>query len=205
MEMTEVNQSFDDKVRRGIFDPVARFVMNYPDAEDRVQDAVCQTWWMYRRYALENDVVLDDALLVNKCRWVVTDLDRRFMGKDGASCRNQDVHAPSAYRDGRVELLRIDGLDDDGSEEDRSLGIGYAEAAAGDPTRKVISALDLEAWLGELTFRDRALMERKAAGFSTTQTASDLGLNYGVAYRKEKQLGLELAARAGVRIDRDRS
>jgi len=201
MQLTEVNQAFDDKVRRGIFNPVGRFVAHREDAEDRVQDAVCQTWWMFRRYALDKDVVLDDALLVNKARWVVTDLNRRFVGADGASCRNQDVMSPAAYRDGKVEVLRIDGLDDDNAEEDRSLGFGYAEAAAGDPTRKVISALDLEAWLGELTHRDRALMERKAAGFSTTQTASDLGLPYQFTWRREKQLGRELAERAGLNVD----
>jgi len=201
MQLTEVNQAFDDKVRRGIFNPVARYVMNHPDAEDRVQDAVCQTWWMFRRYAVEKDTVLDDALLVNKARWVVTDLERRFVGKDGATCRNQDVHATTAYRDGRVELLRIDGFDDSTAEEDRSFGIGFAEAAAGNPERKMNSALDLEVWLGGLSHRDRTLMERKAAGFSTTQTASDLGLTYGVAYRREKQLGRELASRVGVRVE----
>ena len=202
--MTKVNQTFDDKVRRGIFNPIARFVTNHADSEDRVQDAVCQTWAMYRRYAVEKDTVLDDALLVKKASWVVTDLARRFVGKDGASCRCQDVHSQAAYRAGNVELLRLDCIDDDGAEEDRSISFGYAEAEAGNPAHKLNSAIDLEAWLGGLTHMDRSIMEAKMAGFTTTQIASDLDLTYGVAYRKEKQLGHELAARAGVRIERDR-
>ena len=205
MEKDAVNEAFSKKVKRGIFNPVARFVMYDVDGEDRVQDAVCQTWAMYQRYALEKNIVLDDALLVNKCRWVSTDYERRFVGKDGASCRCQDVLSPAAYRDGKVEVLRLDGLDDDNAEEDRSLGFGYAEAAAGNPERKMNSALDLEAWLGELTHRDRTLMERKMAGFSTTQIASDLDLPYQFTWHREKQLGLELAARAGVRIERGRT
>ena len=204
METTEVNQTFDDKVRRGIFKPIARYVTKHADAEDRVQDAVCQTWAMYRRYATDKGVVLDDALLVKKASWVVTDLQRRFVGKDGATCRCQDVHSQAAYRAGNVELLRLDCIDDDSAEEDRGISFGYAEAEAGNPTHKLNSALDLESWLGGLTHMDRTLMERKMAGFSTTQTAFDLDLPYNVAYHKEKQLGLELAARAGVRIGRER-
>jgi len=202
MELSAVNEQFSDLVRAGVFAPVARHLMHRPDAEDRLQEGTAMAWQMFARRAVEKDEVLPTPYLVNKCRWSACDLNRRLVGADGASCRNQDVMSPAAYRDGKVEVLRLDGLDDDNAEEDRGLGFGYAEAAAGSPERKMNSALDLDAWLGELTHRDRALMERKAAGFSTKQTASDLGLPYHVAWHREKQLGQELASRAGVRVGR---
>ncbi len=51
-------------VRSGMFEPVARWIIG-PDAEDRRQDGVCQTYEMFERYALERDKVLDDAILVH--------------------------------------------------------------------------------------------------------------------------------------------
>jgi hypothetical protein len=43
---------FDKKVRNGTFNPVARR-LPADIAEERLQDAVCQTFEAYRRYALE--------------------------------------------------------------------------------------------------------------------------------------------------------
>jgi len=45
----ELRRTFGHKVRKGIFKPVARFLPKHPDPEDRLQDAVWQTWAMYRR------------------------------------------------------------------------------------------------------------------------------------------------------------
>ena len=42
--------------------PVMRSVANIASAEDRLQDAICQTWETYRRNALDEDVIMDDAL-----------------------------------------------------------------------------------------------------------------------------------------------
>ena len=119
----------------------------------------------------------------------------------GRRRRSQDVLDPRAYRDGKVQVLRINGIaDDQNAEGDKSLQVGLAEEMAASPERKINSAIDLEAWIGGLTFRDQALMERKMAGFETSQTAHELGLPYGRTWRREKQLGQELAQRAGVRI-----
>jgi len=202
MTELEVNQAFDQKVRRGIFRPVARHLTNEATAEDRLQDAIAQTWWMYRRYATEKGKILDDGILVHSCRQRAVDLDRRFVGKDGATCRNHDVYDPRCFRDGNVEVYRIDGVhDDDSPEGDRQVQIGWAEAMAANPGRKIRSAIDLETWIGELTYRDRYLMTQKMAGFSTAQIAADLNLSLGTVHQKLKKLGLELAARACVCID----
>jgi len=198
----ELNRRFEEKVRRGIFNPVKRYLINESTAEDRWQDAVAQTWWMYIRYATDKGVILNDALLVNKCRWVACDLARRFVGKDGASCRNQDVYDPRAYRDCYVEVYRIDGVhDDDCPEGDRQVQIGWAEAMACNPGRKIRSAIDLQAWVGNLSHMDRCLMEQKMAGSPTSQIAADLDLSINTAHQKLKKLGLDLAARACIHID----
>ena len=196
----EVNSQFEQKVRDGMFRPVARFLTNIPAAEDRLQDAVCQVWWMYRCYAIERGVILDDAILVRKCRWHACDLARQFV-PGGRRRRSQDVLDPRAYRDGKVQVLRIDGaLDDQSAEGDRPLQVGLAEEMAASPERKMNSAIDLQQWVGDLVFRDQALLERKMEGFETTQIAHELGTPYGVTYRREKELGQELAQRAGVLI-----
>lgn len=202
MTDTEINQAFDHKVRKGIFNPVARYLTNLATAEDQLQDAICQTWMMYRRYADEKGVILDDALLVKKCRWVASDLDRRFVGKNGATCRNKDVYDPRCYRDGHVMVYRLDGIDAESGESDRALEIGLAEAMAASPERKLNSAMDLEEWVGELSHRDRGLMEMKMAGYPTSRVASELDQTYYSVRKRERELGFELAGRAGVWIDR---
>lgn len=207
MTETEVNRAFDAKVRRGIFAPVARFLRNSSTAEDQLQDAVAQTWLMYRRYALEKDRVLDDGVLVHSCRQRAVDLRRRFVGKNGATCRNRDVLDPRAYRDGRVEVLRFDGMCDAQSAEcDHEIPIGYAEALAANPARKIRSAIDLRRWLGQLCHRDRCILERRMAGYPLGQIAAELGMSTSSVFARAKALGLELAARAGVcvRLDRER-
>ena len=103
MTQEEVNSAFADKLNRKIFHPVKRHIKIDHEAEDRWQDAVAQTWAMYSRYARDKDTVLDDAILVHSCRQRATDLGRRFVGNMGASCTNQDVLDPRAYRDGHVK------------------------------------------------------------------------------------------------------
>ena len=200
MTESEVNLEFTDKVRRGMFNPVQRHLTDPILAEDRLQDAICQTWRMYRSYALDKGKVLDDGILVHSCRQRATDLARAFVPAGGRQ-PSLDVMSPVAYRAGKVEVLRLDGIN---LENDNDLPwcpqVGWAEEEALRPERNLNSALDLEAWLGDLTHRDRHLLEAKAAGIDTTQIAADLGQPYGVVYRRQKKLGRELAARAGVRI-----
>lgn len=200
MTSKEINEAFTAKMKKGIFQPVARHITNLSNAEDRLQDAVCQVWAMYKRYA-KRGVILDDAILVKKCRWSACDLGRHFVPADGC-WRNRDVLDQRAYRDGHVQVLHIEGvLDDQNVEGDRSLQVGLAEELAASPERKMNSAMDLRKWVGGLTFRDQAIMQRKMEGFTTTEVAAELTQPYLVTYRLEKRLGMELARRAGVRIN----
>jgi len=98
MTQEELNEQFTDKIKRGIFRPVDRFISDRSEAEDRLQDGICQTWEMFKRYGTEKGVVLDDAILVHSCRLRATDPARRFGGANGATCRNQDVLDPRVYQ-----------------------------------------------------------------------------------------------------------
>jgi len=202
MNQQQLNEVFEDKVRRGIFDPVRRHIRIEHEAEDRWQDAVAQTWGMYKRYALEKDTVLSDAILVHSCRQRATDLNRRFVGTLGSSRTNQDVMDPRAYRDGLVRVYRLGGIHDDeqADDSDRAVEVSLAECRAEDPEAKWNSAIDLETWVGQQTFQDRAILTGKMEGKTTKQIAHETHLPYLVAWRREKALGNELADRAGVEI-----
>jgi len=199
MTKEQINKQFTAKVRAGIFNPVRRYLTNSYTAEDRWQEAVALTWLMYARYATRGKV-LDDGILVQKCRWTATDLSRRFVPA-GDTQPYKDALDPRAYRDGRVTVHRLDGIVDDEREGDRALEIGLAEALAASPERKLNSAHDLRQWVGDLSFRDQAILELKMAGYTLEQIAHELDLGISTVCQRAKALGLELARRAGVRID----
>jgi hypothetical protein len=125
MTQAEANAAFDEKVRKGIFKPVARHLTDPTTAEDRLQIAICLTWLMFSVYALQKRKVLSDRILVHSCRQRAVDLDRDFIPADGG-CRNQDVLDPRPYRDGKVEVHRLE-LDDG---PDRTLEIAYCPIPA---------------------------------------------------------------------------
>ena len=202
MNQQELNQEFEDKMCRGIFNPVKRHIKIDHEAEDLWQDAVAQTWRMYNRYAVEKDTILSDAILVHSCRQRATDLNRRLTGTLGAHCTNQDVMDPRAYRDGLVRVYRLGGIHDDeqNDETDRAIEVSLAESRAEDPEEKWNSAIDLERWVGDQTFQDQGLLAGRMAGKTTKENARETHLPYLVAWRKEKALGHELADRAGVKI-----
>jgi len=204
MTEKEINQEFTRKIEKGIFKPVARHLTNLAEAEDRLQDAICQVWWMFRRYVVEKDKILDDAVLTQKCKWSACDLARSFVPAQRRR-RKGDVLDPRTYRDGKVQVLRLDGVVDDEREGDRALEIGLAEEMATSPERRMNSALDLQEWVGGLAHHDQSLMAMTMAGHELTRTAHELDLPYPRAYRRQQQLGVELARRAGVRINDDQS
>jgi len=201
MTQQEINEEFADKVRRKIFHPVKRHLKIEHEAEDRWQDAVAQVWAMYSRYAARGEI-LEDALLVHACRLRATDMNRRFVGTMGSRCTNQDVMDPRAYRDGHVWLYRLGGIHDEeqADETDRALEVSLSETAAEDPEQRWISAIDLESWIGAQTFQDQGLLSGKMEGKTTKEVAHESRLPYMVAWRKTRNLGHELADRAGVEI-----
>jgi len=201
MTHSEINAAFTDKVRRGIFKPVARHLTDFAAAEDRLQIALAMTWEMFMRYAAEKNVVLSDGVLVHSCRQRAVDLDRDFVPADGR-CRRRDVYDPRAYRDGKVEVVRLDGAAPNTAREpDRVLEISYAEAMSLRPERKIHSAIDLEQWVAAQTSLDQVILERRMAGYTLEQIAFDLDLTTSKVFERAKKLGLELASRAGVQID----
>ena len=200
MQAEELSRTFNEKIRQGMFNPVARHLSNPDTAEDRMQEGLALTWEMYQRYALEKGVVLDDAILVHACRQRAVDLSRQLV-RDGKR-RINDAMNERAYHTGRVEVLRLDAwTEDDSEDEDHPNQIGLAEELCQSPEHKMNSALDLEEWLGELSGRDYSIMQARMAGYSLPRIASDLGVSTSTVFKKAKTLGLELADRAGVHVD----
>jgi len=149
MQAEELSRSFNDKIRRGMFKSVARHLTNPDTAEDRMQEGLALTWEMYQRYALEKDVVLDDAVLVHACRQRACDHGRTLV-RDG-KCRLHDAMSERAYHAGRVEVFRLDVWTDDDSEEDdgHPHQIGMAEELCPSPERASgrTSWLETSAWI----------------------------------------------------------
>jgi hypothetical protein len=204
MTQTEINAAFTEKVRKGIFNPVARHLTDLALAEDRLQTAICMTWEMFSRYAAEKNVVLSDGILVHSCRQRAVALNRDFVPADGR-CRCHDVLDPRAYRDGKVEILHLDGFKpEDYRENDRALEIAFAEAMALRPERKMNSAIDLEAWVGNQTSCDQLILEKKMEGYGLEQIAYELDLPVWKVFDRAKKLGLELAGKMGVHIEMEK-
>jgi hypothetical protein len=201
MNHAELRHAFDQKVRAGIFAPVARHL---PEdiREDRLQDAVCQTWAMYERYA-ERGELLDDAILVHACRLRATDPSRFYVPADGP--RKKDVYDVRNFMEGNVEVLRFaDFIDEEKNNIKREsaapTGFGLAEAASNDPTRRLMSAVDLTAWLDEQLEADVAMLALRQAGHTLEDIGAKSGGSTSYAFGRLKRLGEELAERAGVSL-----
>lgn len=200
---TNFRREFENKIRRGIFNPVARFL---PEEvrEDRLQDAIAQTWAMYERYA-ERGELLEDAILVHSCGLRATDPSRHYVPCDGYQ-RKRDALDPRNFLEGHVEVLRFGDFDTDdeyrGPDEDEApLGFGLAEATSANPVRKILSAIDLTAWLVDLPADDRRMLQLRVAGFTLEETAAKLHVSTSNIFARCKRLGSVLAERAGILIE----
>jgi hypothetical protein len=204
MTEAEINAAFSEKVQRGMFAPIARFLTNADTAEDRMQEALALTWEMYKDRILNRGLVLDDGILVHACRQRAVALDRTLV-RSGGTRRLEDAMDPRAYQRGRVEVLRLDAwVEDDSVDEGHPHQLGLAEEFCSSPERKLNSAIDLEDWLDGLSARDYSLLAGRMAGYELERIGHDLGYSVPTTCRRVKKLGLELAARAGVRIDLDK-
>jgi hypothetical protein len=203
---TDLRAAFENKVRAGIFNPVARFL---PEdvREDRLQEGIALTWAMYQRYA-ERGELLDDAILVHACRLKATDPSRYLARADGR--RKGDIFDPRNFMDGRVEVLRLADLHEEEEDEgeghqlgrrDKPTSIGFAEARCSNPVRKLNSAVDLTAWLKELPAEDRRMLELRAAGYTLEETADELGVSLTSVFHNCRRLGVALAEHAGIPIE----
>jgi DNA-directed RNA polymerase specialized sigma24 family protein len=198
---SEINALFAAKVEKGIFRPVLRHVTG-SDPEERLAEAVALVFEMFRRYA-RRGVLLDDPILVVACRRRAVDLGRYLVHGEQ---RKRDVLDPRNYTEGRVQVLRVDGLTDEGgdfhAEEDPEVVVGLRQGLAYDPTPVLVSAIDLQTWVAALPDEDRAVLAARYAGNSLAETGAVVGCSTSAAFSKLRRLGAELAARAGVSLRR---
>ena len=194
MTLESIRSSFDEKVRRGMFRPITRR-LHADMAEDRAQEALALVYEQYRRHA-EQGHILDDALLVHAARLRAEDLGRQIVRCDGVA-RKTCVMDIRNYIEGKVEVLRLDKIVAD---HDEANMLGLAEAMTANPVRKLVSAIDLEAWLAGLSDDDQILLSMRMAGHRLKPIAKRLGISTSAAWARCRELGHELAERAHVEV-----
>ena len=194
-------QKYDALIRRGVFRPAERFVCRDRDYEDRVQEGLAAGWrWYSQQVALGREP--DVALAVHAVRLRMVDRTRRFVCGDRTRWRS-DVYEAQG-RD--VELRRLDSVmhddgDDDETREDQSLGL--ARLGLNNPEANVISELDLTDWLETLPTTEREMLELRGAGYGLAEIAKATARSVAGVSRRTRQLGEQLALRAGVVIPLD--
>jgi hypothetical protein len=202
--LTEIRRAFEDKIRRGIFRPVERH-LHEEIREERMQEALGLTWKLYIERAQRGEI-LDDALLVHVCRLKAIDLSRHVVECDHQPLR--DVFDLRNYLAGRVEVLRVGGIHEDDildeghrvDTRDRPLSIGFAELRCINPARNIHSAIDLTAWLAELSAEDRHMLELRAEGYTLEETADTLRMSISCVFTTCRRLGLLLGEHADISV-----
>ncbi len=169
MDMQVARKLFDQKVRKGIFNPVNRHLSLEP--EDRMQTAVGLVWKLYAEHAADGEV-LDDALLVHACRLRAIDWSRH-LGPGGSK---KDICDPR----NKQERLTLE-------------DIGYARWLKHDPTSAITSALDLGRWYNSLEEGDQELLELRVRGETLKGVGRALGKSTSWVFSRCKKLGEELA------------
>lgn len=178
---------FTDKVKRGIFEPAARRI---PDdaREDRLAEAVAMTFEMFARYARRGKI-LPDPILVHSCRQRAHDLGR-YLVRAGDARRARDVLDPRNYLEGRVEVLRIE--HDDGDDDPL---LGLAAELSLNPTRRIVSAIDLDAWLHDLADSDVDALAMRMASYTFDEIGEALDCSTSSAFARCHRLGRDLLDR----------
>jgi hypothetical protein len=195
MNLETIRSSFDLKIRSGMFKPITRR-LHADMAEDRAQEGLALTYEIYRQHALQGDV-LDNALLVFSARVRAEDLGRNVVRCNGRA-RKFCVMDERNYHEGKVEMLRLSGILADQQNEENVLGL--AEVLAANPVRKIVSAIDLQAWLAELSAEDRQLLSMRMAGCGWNEIGNELAISGSTAWARCRRLGYELAERAQLEI-----
>jgi len=196
----DVRRAFAEKVERKMFAPVVRHLRE-DLVEDRLAEGVGMAFEQYLRSVAEGRP-MPDALLVRACHLRAIDLPRRLAGAQGARPRG-DVYDERNYNAGRVELLRLDGLDPDGGAEQALFG--WAEPDALSPARMLASAVDLERWLGRLGPEDRMMLALRQAGHTLGGIAAAMGRSTSAVFKRLRELGEQLAVVAGVEVEGGRA
>ena len=193
-QIEEIRSCFDQKIRSGMFKPITRR-LHADMADDRTQDALALVYQQYRRHA-EKGEILDDATLVHAARLRAEDLSRQIVPA-GGKARKGCVMDLRNYIEGKVEVLRLDQILQDKQECEM---LGMAESLAANPVRKIVSAIDLEAWISSLPDDDQTLLSMRMAGHRLKSIARRLGIRTERAWSRCRRLGHELAERAQLEV-----
>ena len=183
MDIDSARAAFDEKVRAGIFNPIARHLHD-EIRDDRLAEGIASAWRLYRIH--DGDV--DTALLVHHARLRACDVSRQIAG--GYS--KKDVL--DARYSGKVEVLQLDGDHLDGDD------VGLARALSNDPTHRIFGAISLKRWLADLAAEDRRMLELRMAGCTLKETAAEMNLSTSTVFARSRRLGLALAERAGIEV-----
>ena len=195
MTLESIRSSFNSKIRSGVFRPITRR-LHADTAEDRSQEGLALAYELYRRHALQGRI-LDDALLVHFARLRAEDLGRQIVPCDGVA-RKTCVMDVRNYIDRKVQVLRLTGIAADQQNDENVLGL--AEAMANNPVRRLVSAIDLQAWLASLHDDDRALLSMRMAGHGWVEIGAALGFSGSSAWSRCRNLDRQLAERAHVEV-----
>ena len=164
MDIETTRAAFDEKVRAGIFNPIARHL--HDDLrEDRLAEGIAFAWRLYRTH--DGDV--DAALLVHHARLRACDVSRQIAG--GYS--KKDVL--DARHSGKLEVLQLDGDHLDGDD------VGLARALSSDPTHRIFGAISLKRWLEGLPEEDRRMLELGMKGCGLKEIAQKVRLSASTA------------------------
>ena len=172
-------QQFAQKVTAGIFNPIKRHLSVTATENDRFEEGVAQTWRFYSQRVAEGNTP-PDAILVHHAKLRATDMNRTLVGADGR--HRKCPLDPRTYSRGKAELCVFDE------------GV-HAEIGCSNPEPKMVSALDLESWLGTLPTKDRQILSGRIAGNTLKEIAKQVGMSFSGVNGRLKKLGQELAER----------
>jgi DNA-directed RNA polymerase specialized sigma24 family protein len=192
-------KQFEALIMSGALRVCERAVHYAHDREDRVQEGLAFAWAWYSQQAARGNVP-DTALVVHVAKLRTRDRTRRFIRAEGARW-GEDVYV---QQERGIELRRLEAVHDHDSEEERheDHSLGLARLGVGNPESNVVSAFDLVAWTDNLSSDDRQLLARRYEGFGLEEIGKETGRSVAGVFRRARQLGLELAARAEVEVAR---
>ena len=177
--MNTMQAEFSAKIQRGIFNPIRRHLSATANDNDRFEEGVAQTWKYYADKS-NGGAQPEDAILVTHCRRRATDTRRTLVGADGR--HRKCPLDPRQYQRGRVDLTAFD-------------EVGHAVLGNQTPEADVVSALDLQRWLLDLTERDRAIVAGRAAGMTLKEIGAKVQMSFSGVAGRLKKLGADLSQR----------
>lgn len=197
VEQAHVQQQFSSLMQQRAFEPIRRFLTG-ADADDRLAEGIAMAYETALRKA-DQGVKMDDALVVYAARLRAVEIRREFV--KGRQPRRDALHRAN-YTDGRTEVFHLDGFEDETDgwprEGDVGLQVAWSAALTHDPTDKIVSALDLCAWVANLNGGDRALLAGRVAGLTLQELASRHDTSVTAVFQRLRGLGYGLACRIGL-------